>query len=127
MHVGVRGERRGRPAQGSGSGVILSPDGLILTNNHVVEGAASSSVTLADGRSFMARILGVDPDTDLAVLRGDTADHLPTAVLANSKLVRARTGRDCHRQSAWLSVDRLRRHRQRRGTLVAGPERPPDR
>jgi S1-C subfamily serine protease len=89
VHVGVRGERRGRPVQGAGSGVILSPDGLILTNNHVVEGARELRVTLADGRSFMARILGTDPDTDLAVLRGDTTDHLPTAVLANSKLVRA--------------------------------------
>lgn len=88
VHVGVKGERRGRPAQGAGSGVILSPDGLILTNNHVVEGARELHVTLADGRSFMARILGADADTDLAVLRGDTGEHLPTAVLANSKLVR---------------------------------------
>jgi S1-C subfamily serine protease len=88
VHVGVKGERRGRPAEGAGSGVILSPDGLILTNNHVVEGAREMRLTLADGRSFMGRILGTDPDTDLAVLRGDTSDHLPTAVLANSKQVR---------------------------------------
>ena len=88
VHVGVKGERRGRPAEGAGSGVILSPDGLILTNNHVVEGAREIRLTLADGRSFMGRILGTDPDTDLAVLRGDTSDHLPTAVLANSKQVR---------------------------------------
>jgi S1-C subfamily serine protease len=88
VHVGVKGERRGRPAEGAGSGVILSPDGLILTNNHVVEGAREMRVTLADGRSFTGRTLGTDPDTDIAVLRGDTSDHLPTAVLANSKQVR---------------------------------------
>ncbi len=88
VHVGVRGERGGRPAAGAGSGVILSPDGLLLTNNHVVEGAREMRLTLADGRSFMGRILGCDPDTDLAVLRAETTDHLPTALLANSKQVR---------------------------------------
>lgn len=88
VHVGVRGARDGRPAQGTGSGVIISPDGLILTNNHVVDGAREVRITMADGRAFLARTLGRDPDTDLAVLRGETADHLPTALLANSKQVR---------------------------------------
>jgi S1-C subfamily serine protease len=88
VHVGVKGERRGRPAQGAGSGVIVSPDGLILTNNHVVAGAREMRLTLADGRSFTGRMLGSDADTDLAVLRGETSEHLPSAVLANSKRVK---------------------------------------
>ncbi|HKZ96505.1 MAG TPA: trypsin-like peptidase domain-containing protein [Hyphomicrobiaceae bacterium] len=88
VHVGVRGERRGRHAEGAGSGVIVSPDALILTNKHVVDGARQMRITLSDGRSFMARILGSDPDTDLSVLRGETSDHLPAARLADSKRVR---------------------------------------
>jgi S1-C subfamily serine protease len=88
VHIQVKGERRGLAAGGSGSGVIVSPDGLILTNNHVVDGAAEIIVQLADGRSFRARVLGRDPDTDLAVLRGETSETLPAARLANSKTVR---------------------------------------
>lgn len=88
VHVGIKGERGGRPAQGLGSGVIVSPDGIILTNNHVVDGAREVRVSLADGRSFAARILGRDADTDIAVLRGETMDHLPTAMLADSKRVK---------------------------------------
>ena len=88
VHIQVRGEQRGQVSRGSGSGVVVSPDGLILTNNHVVEGAADILVQLADGRSFRARVLGRDPDTDLAVLRGETSETLPAARLANSKTVR---------------------------------------
>ena len=88
VHVQVRGSRGGRTANGSGSGVIVSPDGLVLTNNHVIEGAADIGLRLSDGRSFKARILGRDPDSDLAVLRGVTNETLPTARLANSKAVK---------------------------------------
>jgi S1-C subfamily serine protease len=88
VHIQVKGERRGQASRGSGSGVIVSPDGLILTNNHVVDGAAEIVVQLADGRNFRARVLGRDPDTDLAVLRGETSETLPAARLANSKTVR---------------------------------------
>ncbi len=88
VHVQVRGERQGRMAQASGSGVIISPDGLVLTNNHVIEGANAIELGLADGRSFKARVLGRDADSDLAVLRGETTETLPSAILANSKLVR---------------------------------------
>jgi S1-C subfamily serine protease len=88
VHIQVKGERGGQASRGSGSGVIVSPDGLILTNNHVVDGAADIVVQLADGRSFRARVLGRDPDTDLAVLRGETSETLPAASLANSKTVR---------------------------------------
>ncbi|MBS0242631.1 MAG: trypsin-like peptidase domain-containing protein, partial [Proteobacteria bacterium] len=71
-----------------GSGVVVSPDGLILTNNHVVNGAQSIGVALPDGRRFKARVLGRDAETDLAVLRGETGETLPAARLGNSKSVR---------------------------------------
>jgi S1-C subfamily serine protease len=88
VHVQVRGNRRGQTAQGSGSGTILSPDGLVLTNNHVVEGATAIELALADSRRMPARILGRDPDTDIAVLRAETRDSLPAAKLGNSKRVK---------------------------------------
>ena len=89
VHVAVRGKsQRGELAGGTGSGVIVSPDGLILTNHHVVAGAAEIEVSLADDRAFRARVLGSDPDTDLAVLRGDTSERLPAATLADSKRIR---------------------------------------
>jgi S1-C subfamily serine protease len=88
VHVQVRGNRRGQVAQGSGSGTILSPDGLVLTNNHVVEGATAIELALADSRRMPARILGRDPDTDIAVLRAETRDSLPAAKLGNSKRVK---------------------------------------
>jgi S1-C subfamily serine protease len=89
VHVQVRGARRGVMAQGSGSGTILSPDGIVLTNNHVVEGAATIELALTDSRRFAARVLGRDPDTDIAVLRADTSDRLPAARLGNSKKLKA--------------------------------------
>jgi S1-C subfamily serine protease len=88
VHVRVRGVRQGQTAQGSGSGTILSPDGLVLTNNHVVEGASAIELALPDGRHVAARLLGRDGDTDIAVLRAETANGLPAARLGNSKKVR---------------------------------------
>jgi S1-C subfamily serine protease len=88
VHVEVAGVRQGRSAQGTGSGVVVSPDGLILTNNHVIDGAKEIAVSLSDGRKFAARALGRDADTDLAVLRGDTGETLPAARVADSKRVR---------------------------------------
>jgi serine protease DegS len=70
-----------------GSGVLLSTQGHVLTNNHVVTGADQIQVMLGDGRSLEAAIVGVDPETDLAVLKV-TADNLPSIVLGNSERLR---------------------------------------
>lgn len=88
VHVEVAGVRNGRRADGTGSGVLVSPDGLILTNNHVIDGAKDVAISMSDGRRFGARVLGRDADTDIAVLRGETSETLPAAQLANSKAVR---------------------------------------
>jgi S1-C subfamily serine protease len=72
---------------GMGSGVIISPDGLLLTNSHVMQGAREAKLTGSDGRRFQARLVGDDADTDLALLRAD-ANGLPFATLGNSKLLK---------------------------------------
>jgi Do/DeqQ family serine protease len=77
------GDRGNQPQGGLGSGVIISADGYILTNNHVVEGADEIEVILADSRSTRAKVIGTDPDTDLAILR-ITLDRLPVITLGNS-------------------------------------------
>ncbi|HZP78945.1 MAG TPA: trypsin-like peptidase domain-containing protein [Pseudolabrys sp.] len=85
----VRVERviKGRPS-GVGSGVVISPDGLVLTNSHVVEGTRELRLTDSEGRATDARVLGEDPDTDLALLRADAARDLPSATLGDSKTLR---------------------------------------
>ena len=70
-----------------GSGVIVSHEGYILTNNHVVEGADEIEVVLTDGRKAPAKIVGLDPETDLAVIKIDL-DKLPVIVLGQSELAR---------------------------------------
>ncbi len=69
--------------QGSGSGFVVSADGYILTNNHVVEGAEQVTVRLLDRREFKAKVVGTDPNTDVAVLKID-AKSLPPMALGNS-------------------------------------------
>jgi len=68
---------------GLGSGVVVSPDGYILTNNHVVDGATDVSVTLPDRREFKAKVIGTDAKTDIAVLKID-ASNLPVITVGNS-------------------------------------------
>src|SRR6059036_657314 len=79
--------RRPQVEQGSGSGFIVSPDGYILTNNHVVAGADRVTVKLYDKREFTAKVVGTDPNTDVAVIRID-ARNLPTVSLGNSDSTR---------------------------------------
>jgi serine protease Do len=78
---------RERREQALGSGVIVSPDGYILTNNHVVDGATDVSVALADKREFKAKVVGTDPKVDIAVLKID-ATNLPTVVIGDSNKAR---------------------------------------
>ncbi len=73
----------GGPQKGTGSGVIYSDDGYIITNNHVVDFADEVEVTLYDNRTFQAKVVGTDKTTDLAVLKIE-ADDLPTLKIANS-------------------------------------------
>ncbi|MFL5038791.1 MAG: S1C family serine protease [Xanthobacteraceae bacterium] len=87
--VRVDRSERDRPGRGgTGSGVVISPDGLVLTNAHVVNGARAIRLTDTEGRPTEARLLGIDPDTDLALLRADAARSLPAAKLGNSKQLR---------------------------------------
>src|SRR3954454_17506282 len=74
-------------ARGGGSGVLFTPDGLILTNSHVVEKSGSLTVLMTDGRSMRADLIGHDRDTDLAVIRVD-GSALPWATLGDSPAVR---------------------------------------
>ena len=71
------GEPRDHRGGGQGSGVIVSPDGYILTNNHVIDGARTVTITLPDKREFQGKIVGTDPKTDLAVVKID-GQNLPT-------------------------------------------------
>ena len=79
-------ERESRQ-EGLGSGVIVTADGYILTNNHVVEGADELKITLTDDRDFIAKVIGTDPKTDIAVLKID-AKNLPTVTFADSDKLR---------------------------------------
>src|SRR5690606_34586163 len=82
---GMPQQRRAQPrrAQASGSGVILTPDGYIVTNNHVVEDADKIEVQLTDKRTFEAKVIGKDPNTDLALIKVN-ASNLPIVKMGNS-------------------------------------------
>ena len=76
-----------REQKGSGSGVIIRPDGYIVTNNHVIDGASKISVTLNDNQQYDATVVGTDPATDVAIIKVD-ATGLPTIPMGNSDNLR---------------------------------------
>jgi S1-C subfamily serine protease len=87
----VRVERladAGKSGGGVGSGVVIAGDGLVLTNSHVVGGAARVRLSFAEGSHAEARVLGDDPDTDLALLRTDLPPGTPAAILGDSKALK---------------------------------------
>jgi Do/DeqQ family serine protease len=86
---GGNGQMRPRDQreEGLGSGIIVSPSGYILTNNHVVDKASKLEVTLSDGRDFTGKVVGTDPQTDVAVVK-ISADSLPVMPFANSDAAR---------------------------------------
>src|SRR5437763_2190981 len=80
--------RNARERGGLGSGIVISPDGLVLTNSHVVGSSREIRLRDVEGNVGDARVLGVDPDTDLALLRANGVRDLPYAALGNSKTLR---------------------------------------
>lgn len=86
--VRVETAGRGRRSGGIGSGVIISPDGLVLTNSHVIHGHQDARLTDTEGRNLEARLIGEDRDTDLALLRVTSSRRLASALLGDSKELR---------------------------------------
>ncbi|MFD3807394.1 S1C family serine protease [Streptomyces sp. NPDC058619] len=80
----VRIDTRTGSGQGTGSGIVLTADGEIVTNNHVISGASEIQVTMSDGTKYGAKIVGTDPDKDLALIKLEGASGLKPAKLGNS-------------------------------------------
>ena len=99
-----------REVKGSGSGVIIRPDGYIVTNNHVVNGATKIAVTLNDNRQFEATVVGTDPATDVAIIKID-AENLPALQFGDS---------DQLRLGEWVLAIGSPLGAQLRGTITAG-------
>ena len=85
VRVETPADQKHRRRGGTGSGIVISPDGLVLTNSHVVQAAATVHLALSDGRGIEARVIGDDPHTDLALLRATDSAVLPYARLGDSK------------------------------------------
>jgi serine protease Do len=85
LEFGPRGEA---PRRGAGSGFIIDADGSILTNNHVIDRAERITVKLSDGRTLRARVIGADPDTDIALIKVDGQTGLPVAPIGDSSTLR---------------------------------------
>ncbi len=111
---------------GHGSGFVIAPDGLVVTNFHVVGDAKTVRVSMPDGASSEGRVLGRDPDTDIALVRAD-GSFADVAPLGDSKRPAARPDRHCHRQSARLRIDGDGRRRIGARSLAALLQRPADR
>ena len=77
-----------RAMVGTGSGVIISPDGYIISNNHVIERASNLEVTLNDNRIYTAQVVGTDPKTDIALLKIEAEDALPYIPFADSDAIK---------------------------------------
>jgi serine protease Do len=88
MVMGVMGGPQHRQVEARGSGFIIKPDGTVVTNNHVVRGATKVSITLSDGTTLPARVIGRDPRTDLAVLKVNAGHDLPFIQLGDSDKVK---------------------------------------
>jgi S1-C subfamily serine protease len=85
--LNMLGMTAGRIAQGSGSGVLVDKSGIVVTNHHVIDGAREVRVNTSDGTSYVARVVGSDPSTDLAVLEIDAERPLPAMDMGNSDRV----------------------------------------
>ena len=119
------GVPRQRIENSLGSGVVVSPDGVIVTNRHVVAGADEVTVVLADRREFEARILGADERTDVAVLKVDPArDSSALSGVSRLRHRRGRRSRSRHRQSVRRRPDSDQRHRLSRSTDAGRHHRP---
>lgn len=82
---GQQAPQREQERRGGGSGVIISADGYIVTNNHVIDGATEVKVTLNSGDSFKAKVIGADPSTDIALIKVEAADTLSFLQFGNSE------------------------------------------
>src|SRR5690606_20965003 len=82
------GRQSQRAQVGTGSGVIISPDGYIITNNHVIAGARDIAITLNDNRTYEAELIGTDSKTDIALLKIDAEEELPYTTFADSDQAR---------------------------------------
>jgi serine protease Do len=82
------GRRPDAPRRGTGTGFLIDPEGHVLTNHHVIEGAERLTVKLADGRTLRAEVVGSDPDTDIALIRVEGSGPFPHAMLGDSSRLR---------------------------------------